>query len=105
MDGGRRRRSAHGNQVAVSRRRPELLLRCGAALLACATISCAVDSTPTPSRASEAELTVGFPEATGDPETGVGQFAQQLSLEGLTVLNVNGRAVPRLAERWQWEKD
>jgi peptide/nickel transport system substrate-binding protein len=104
MDGGRRR-SAYGDQVAASRRRSEFVLRCGAALLACAAIACGADSRSSSSSPTDAELTVGFPEATGDPESGAAQFAQLLSLEGLTYFDVNGRATPRLAERWEWESD
>jgi peptide/nickel transport system substrate-binding protein len=104
MDGGRRS-SALGDQVVVSRRRSEFTLRCGAALLACAATACGAGSRPDLSPSAQTELTVGFPEATGDPELGAGAFAQLLSLEGLTLLNVNGRAVPRLAERWDWENE
>jgi peptide/nickel transport system substrate-binding protein len=68
-------------------------------------MSCAAESLPSASRPSQTQLTVGFPEATSDPETGAGQFAQLLSLEGFTDLNVDGRALPRLAERWEWEND
>src|SRR5688500_9756152 len=103
MDGGRRS-SALGDQVVASWRRSEFALRCGAALFACAAIACGVES-PQTSSASRAELTVGFPEATGDPELGIGAFAQLLSLEGLTILDIDGRALPRLAERWEWEND
>jgi peptide/nickel transport system substrate-binding protein len=102
---GRRLRSPYGDQVATSRRRSEVVLRCGATLLVCASIACAPPSLPVSSASSEDELTVGFPEATGDPELGAGQFAQLLSLEGLTILHVDGRAMPRLAERWEWEND
>lgn len=36
---------------------------------------------------------------------GVGNLVSTLSLEGLTALDVDGRAMPRLAERWTWERD
>jgi peptide/nickel transport system substrate-binding protein len=104
MDGGRRS-SALGDEVAFSRRRSEFALRCGAAVLACLAFACNTEPLPSASTSTEAELTVGFPEATSDSELGAGAFAQLLSLEGLTILNVNGRAMPRLADRWQWEQD
>jgi peptide/nickel transport system substrate-binding protein len=104
MDGGRRS-SALGDQVVASRRRSEFALRCGAAVLAAFAISCSNEPPPSASTSSQTELTVGFPEATGDPELGTGAFAQLLSLEGLTILNANGRPMPRLADRWQWEQD
>jgi peptide/nickel transport system substrate-binding protein len=103
--GGGRRRSAYGDQVDTPRRRSEFALRCGAALLTCATIACGAGSRPPASSSPEAELTVGFPEATGDPETGANQFTELLTLEGLTNTDVDGRALPRLADRWQWEND
>ena len=53
-------------------------------------------------------LTIGFPEAgvTGAAQ-GLGQLISLLTLEGLTQINtsVDGRAQPRLAERWVWEND
>jgi peptide/nickel transport system substrate-binding protein len=38
-------------------------------------------------------------------ELGVGQLANVLTLEGLTQLGVEGRALPRLAKSWSWESD
>lgn len=49
---------------------------------------------------------MGFPEATtAEAALGIGQFASLLSLEGLTFGNIDGRPLPRLAERWEWESD
>jgi peptide/nickel transport system substrate-binding protein len=53
-------------------------------------------------------LTIGFPEGsvTG-ADLGLGQLINTLTLEGLTQINtsVDGRALPRLAERWVWENN
>ena len=55
------------------------------------------DTTPT-------VLRVGVPEGNvpGD-DLGVGQFVNILNYESLTLNGADGRALPRLAERWQWE--
>jgi len=47
---------------------------------------------------------LGVPESTAaGADRGVRQPVAGLTLEGLTALNVDGRAVPRLAESWAWE--
>src|SRR5262245_54210696 len=49
-------------------------------------------------------LTIGVPEGTiVSAALGAGQLASMLSVEGLTQANGDGRVVPRLAERWEWE--
>ena len=49
-------------------------------------------------------LTVGVPEGTANStDLGARQLASMLSVEGLTQVNADGRAVPRVAERWEWE--
>jgi peptide/nickel transport system substrate-binding protein len=49
-------------------------------------------------------LRVGIPEgnAPGD-DLGVGQFVNFLNFESLTLVGTDGRALPRLAERWRWD--
>lgn len=77
-------------------------MACGAFLVCTALAACG-GAEPT-AASSTAELRVGFPEASvAQQELGVGQFATLLSLEGLTFGNVDGRPLPRLAERWTWE--
>jgi peptide/nickel transport system substrate-binding protein len=50
-------------------------------------------------------LTIGIPEGTAAAAgLGAGQQANMLALEGLTQVNADGRVVPRIAERWQWEQ-
>src|ERR1041385_1633427 len=50
------------------------------------------------------DLVLGVPESTAaGADRGVRQPVAGLTLEGLTALNVDGRAVPRLAESWAWE--
>jgi peptide/nickel transport system substrate-binding protein len=49
---------------------------------------------------------VGVPEGnTPTDDLGVNQFVNFLSYESLTLNGIDGRAVPRLAERWAWEDD
>lgn len=51
-------------------------------------------------------LTVGVPEGNARGEDlGVGQFVNLLRFESLTLTGADGRATPRLAERWQWEEN
>jgi peptide/nickel transport system substrate-binding protein len=51
-----------------------------------------------------AVLRVGVPEGNVPGEDlGVGQFVNILNYESLTLNGIDGRALPRLAERWQWE--
>ncbi|MBI4886194.1 MAG: ABC transporter substrate-binding protein [Acidobacteria bacterium] len=57
---------------------------------------------------SQRVLTVGFPEAAvPGTEVGLAQLINVLTLEGLTQtsLSVDGRALPRLAESWNWEDE
>ncbi len=51
-------------------------------------------------------LTIGVPEGlvTGT-DLGLQHLATTLSVEGLTQLSTDGRALPRLAEGWSWEDD
>jgi peptide/nickel transport system substrate-binding protein len=49
-------------------------------------------------------LRVGVPEGNVPGEDlGVGQFVNILNYESLTLNGTDGRAQPRLAERWQWD--
>jgi peptide/nickel transport system substrate-binding protein len=49
-------------------------------------------------------LRVGVPEGNASSEdVGVSQFVDFLRAESLTLNGIDGRAVPRLAERWEWE--
>jgi peptide/nickel transport system substrate-binding protein len=49
-------------------------------------------------------LRVGVPESNVSGEgLGVGQFGNLLNFESLTLTGADGRATPRLAQRWRWE--
>ena len=113
---GCRGRSASGQEVVtrphtganhpvVFRRRIDLWLWCGV-VFCTACVACT--SPEEPSVAPTDVLTIGFPEGSvsGD-EVGLGQLITAFTVEGLTHVNfgVDGRALPRLAERWSWEKD
>lgn len=70
-------------------------------LLLCVASCARVDESPT---LDGAELRIGVPEGNTDgTELGVGQLAKNMTLEALTQISGEGRAVPRLAESWQWE--
>lgn len=58
------------------------------------------------SRSSPLTLTIGFPEAkVVGAELGLNQLISGFTHEGLTQVTADGRAVPRLAEKWAWEAD
>ena len=58
-------------------------------------------SSPPP---QDTTIVVGVPEAnTPDVDLGIPQFLRLLSFESLTNNGTDGRPIPRLAERWQWE--
>lgn len=49
-------------------------------------------------------LRVGVPEGNASgSDLGVGQFVNFLNFESLTFNGIDGRALPRLAERWRWD--
>ena len=79
---------------------------CGV-LLVLATLAAACTA-PSAERAdtSPSSLTIGVPEGnvTGT-DLGVRQLAEALSVETLAQWSIDGRVVPRLAERWTWEED
>jgi len=69
------------------------------------TVSC--HSTPTSSSSGTApqQLTIGNPEGIVEgTDLGVRALAAQLSIESLTQLGMDGRATPKLAESWWWNK-
>lgn len=64
--------------------------------------------TATPEPAVEiAQLSIGAADAgiTGATTTGIRQPSLALSQEGLTLLSIDGRVLPRLAEQWAWAPD
>jgi peptide/nickel transport system substrate-binding protein len=50
-------------------------------------------------------LTIGVSEGVTGDDLGPQNLANTLSIEGLTQLSDDGRALPRLAEGWSWEND
>ncbi len=51
-------------------------------------------------------MTIGFPEGVVEgTELGLRQLAATLSIESLTQLAADGRAIPKLAESWWWENN
>lgn len=80
----------------------------GRGVLVCvALVLCACGTTQAPRERFTPDntvLTVGLPEGNAEGEDlGVGQFVNLLRFESLTLTGPDGRATPRLAERWQWE--
>ena len=113
--GNRRLVTAQRQQVTSLRRASGLGIRGrrylsltgrGVLLFAGVVLSaCSGSDSSLPVRTSEPTiLRVGVPEgnAQGD-DIGVGQFVRFLNFESLTLNGPDGRPVPRLAERWQWE--
>ena len=67
--------------------------------------SCAPTSGSNASSSGD-QLIIGVPEGNAaSPELGVRYLANQITLEGLTQLGIEGRALPRLAKSWVWEHD
>jgi len=112
VDVGRARRQKElvaGRALAwswfVFKRRTALQAWCGVFFLCICAASCG----PAPDvsiAAAPDTLTIGVPEGTvAGTDLGIRQVMAALSVEGLTQLSEDGRAVPRLAERWQWENN
>ena len=85
----------------ISKRRAWFL--CGVFLLFIALVSGCTSATPTEG-AGRNILTIGAPEGLM-ADLGPQNLVAFLTVEGLTQLNGNGRAIPRLAEGWSWERD
>src|SRR5688572_11359354 len=111
--GYRRRRTSEVVRLHLwARLRVRAGARCRSALFQCSSgifflvalsfTSCArPQEEPT---GSGAELRIGVPEGNADgTELGVGQLAKNMTLEALTQISAEGRALPRLAESWTWE--
>lgn len=54
---------------------------------------------------SDAPLRIGISDSGPGNEVGVGQLVNQITTENLTGVGADGRAVPRLAMGWSWERD
>lgn len=74
---------------------------CGVVVLAALFLSC--ERQPAPATAPVETLTIGFPDSVAGSDVGVRNLSSNLSTEGLTQVSPDGHAIPRLAERWQWE--
>ena len=74
---------------------------CGVAILLAFAVSCGAPSAP-PAPLKDT-LIIGVPDAVAGADVGLRNLGSNLSVEGLTQLSPDGRALPRLAERWQWE--
>src|SRR5262245_24731613 len=69
-----------------------------------ALVACEQLGPPSQAHNDPVILRVGVPEGNVPGEDlGVGQFVNILNYESLTLNGTDGRALPRLAERWQWE--
>jgi peptide/nickel transport system substrate-binding protein len=70
------------------------------------TPSCSRTSDSSTSSVALNELKVGFPEnSVGGPNVGLRELTDGQTLESLTQVGTDGKAVPSLAERWVWEND
>ncbi len=50
-------------------------------------------------------MIIGVSESGPGTELGLGQLVDQITTENLTGIAADGRAVPRLAKSWSWERD
>jgi len=85
----------------VKRRRIAASISCGVSFL---LLTCGDAPAPPPSP-SDTNIVIGIPEARTDLENGLDQFLRLLTFESLTNNGADGRPIPRLAERWEWEND
>lgn len=73
------------------------------------TLTLAGCETPAPEATSrDNQLTIGVPEGSvASAAIGIRELTNILTLEGLTQvhLSIDGRALPRLAEKWTWEEE
>jgi peptide/nickel transport system substrate-binding protein len=77
---------------------------CGFLFLAALSIAACHGLAGSPQTSRPPALTVGVPEGTASStEVGVAEWAQMLTVEGLTQVNADGRVLPRVAEKWAWE--
>src|SRR5439155_2310242 len=85
------------------KRRTATRLWCGVFfLLALSVAACTQTSTQASTRKDT--IVIGTPDTpSAGAEFGLQQVARTLSLEGLTQLSPDGRALPRLADQWAWE--
>ena len=96
---------AHVCFPRVSERRTARKSWCGVFFLAALCAVACQESSPKKTARLDT-LTIGFPEGiVPGTELGLSSLANTLSLEGLSQLDVNGRAVPKLAQRWTWENE
>lgn len=94
--GSSRHSSAH-------KRRTAPWFWCGVAFLTIFTGCTTADNQTSPPRTV---LRIGFPEGSvSASEIGARVLTNLITLEGLTQLSVDGRAVPWLAESWSWENE
>jgi peptide/nickel transport system substrate-binding protein len=80
---------------------------CGV-LLFCSTLmlACSSNDDRREAATSTASLMIGVSEGTGQSrEFGLEQLIDQITTENLTGIGVDGRALPRLAKSWSWERD
>lgn len=71
--------------------------------LAAATVACTTPEYPDGEQPQDT-LVIGSPESTASgSDSSASQVARFLTLDSLTQLSVDGRALPRLADKWTWE--
>src|SRR5471030_406181 len=112
MDAGRARRQeelrshcpASAGSSPLQGRRTATRLRCGVFFFAALTLIACSSQSRQQQTTTRNSLVIGVPESTATgADQGMRQPVAGLSLEGLTALNSDGRALPRLAESWSWE--
>jgi ABC-type transport system substrate-binding protein len=78
----------------------------GVFVLCLVVLNACRQSGPQSLSSQQTEVVVGVPEGnTADLDLGIPQLLHLLSFESLTTIGADGRAMPQLAERWEWERD
>jgi peptide/nickel transport system substrate-binding protein len=111
MDSGGRAPEVRGpagglRPSSVYRRRTALRAWCGVIFLSASAVLAGCESAQSGAAERRGVLRIGVPESgVNRAELGTGFLITNSTLEGLTQVNVSvdGRALPRLAERWAWQ--
>ena len=75
-------------------------------MLCLSLVATGCDAVGSSAPAGPDSLTIGVPEGlVSGTDLGLQSVVGSLTLEGLTQLSQDGRALPRLAESWSWERD
>jgi peptide/nickel transport system substrate-binding protein len=105
--GGKEVAPRNGRRILYDRSRTQLgRVACGFLFVAAVVSAPGCNQNSQPEESGPIVVRVGVPEAdVTASDVGLNQVAELLTLEGLTTQNPDGRARPRLAERWTASDD